>query len=73
MTWKNGARPSTRSPSRYGTAVANWQMLVIAARCVSWTTFGRPVVPLEDSSSATSSSARSIASRGAASRSVRSG
>ena len=55
MLWKNGARPSTRSPSSIGNGTAICTRLATSERWVSWTAFGSPVVPLEESMTATSS------------------
>ena len=60
MLWKNGASPSTRSPSAYGYTAAVWQRFATTARCESCTTFGSPVVPLDDSSSAMSPGSDSV-------------
>ena len=54
MLWKNGARPSTRSPSSIGNGTAICTRLATSAAWVSSTAFGSPVVPLEDSMTATS-------------------
>ena len=54
MLWKNGAMPSTRSPSSTGNGTAIWTRFATSAACVSSTAFGSPVVPLDESMTATS-------------------
>ena len=54
MLWKNGASPSSRLALAAGNGICIWTRLATSARWVSSTSLGRPVVPLEGSSTATS-------------------